>query len=87
MNHLRLTSFAPHPDITDGEIKGQQTADLRIGAAGFQVKGVLYDPKGRPRILTLGSADEWTPTGGTPGHPFQIYVNPFKIVAVRNPST
>jgi FtsP/CotA-like multicopper oxidase with cupredoxin domain len=85
-NDLRLTSFDPHPDITDGEIRGRQTADLRIGAAGFQVNGVPYDPNGPPRMLTLGSADEWTLTAGAPGHPFHIHVNPFQIVAIRNPS-
>ncbi|WP_376745795.1 multicopper oxidase domain-containing protein [Sinorhizobium psoraleae] len=36
-------------------------------------------------MLTLGSADEWTLTAGPPGHPFHIHVNPFQIVAIRNP--
>lgn len=85
-NDLRLKSFAPHAEIQTNEVKGQQTVDLRIGAAGFQVNGVPYDPNGTPRVLKLGSADEWTLTAGPPGHPFHIHVNPFQIVAIRNPA-
>ncbi|MHC2282128.1 L-ascorbate oxidase [Bradyrhizobium diazoefficiens] len=85
-NDLHLTSFAPHPDVTDNEIKGHQTADLRIGGTGFGVNGVPYDPKGAPRVLLLGSADEWTLTAGVPGHPFHIHVNPFQIMEIRNSS-
>lgn len=86
-NDLRLTSFAPHPDVSDAEVKGHhQAADLRIGGTGFGVNGVPYDPAGAPRVLVLGSADEWTLTAGVPGHPFHIHVNPFQIMEIRNPS-
>lgn len=86
-NDLRLTSFAPHPDVSDDEIKGHhQAADLRIGGTGFGVNGVPYDPAAAPRVLVLGSADEWTLTAGVPGHPFHIHVNPFQIMEIRNPS-
>jgi L-ascorbate oxidase len=89
---LKLTSFVPHPDIADAEIKGRQMVELKIdvssGSPKFQVNGKPYDPHRIDRTLVLGSADEWDITSGTSpavGHPFHIHVNPFQIMAIRNP--
>ncbi len=89
---LKLTSFIPHPDVADGEIKGHQTVELKIDVSNglqFQVNGKPYDPDRIDRTLMLGSADEWDITAGTNppvGHPFHIHVNPFQIMAIRNPA-
>jgi L-ascorbate oxidase len=90
---LKLTSFIPHPDVADAEIKGRQMVELKIdvssGPPKFQVNGKPYDPNRIDRTLMLGSADEWDITSGTSppvGHPFHIHVNPFQIVAIRNPA-
>jgi L-ascorbate oxidase len=92
-NDLRLTSFIPHPDVGDGEVKGKQQAELKIdtssGSVQFEINGKPYDPARIDRVLTLGSVDEWTLTAGTNppvGHPFHIHVNPFQIVNILDPS-
>jgi L-ascorbate oxidase len=91
LDNLRLTSFIPHPDVADAEIKGQQTLEFRIVLGPktlFQVDGKSYDPDRIDRTLQLGSADEWTLTAGTSppaGHPFHIHVNPFQIMSILNP--
>lgn len=92
-NDLRLTSFIPHPDVGDGEVKGKQQAELKIdtssGSVQFEINGKSYDPARIDRVLTLGSVDEWTLTAGTNppvGHPFHIHVNPFQIIKILDPS-
>lgn len=91
LDNLRLTSFIPHPDVADAEIKGHQTLEFRIVLGPqtlFQVDGKSYDPDRIDRTLHLGSADEWTLTAGTNppvGHPFHIHVNPFQIMSILNP--
>ena len=90
LDDLRLTSFIPHPDVADAEIKGKQTLEFRIVLGPqvlFQVDGKSYDPARIDRTLVLGSADEWTLTAGTNppvGHPFHIHVNPFQIMRILN---
>ena len=85
---LRLSSFVPHTDITDGEVNGQQSAQLRIDASNgvkFQIDGAPYKPDRIDRTLALGKVEEWTLTvGSNPpvGHPFHIHVNPFQIVKI-----
>jgi L-ascorbate oxidase len=92
LDDLRLTSFVPHPDIADSEVRGHQTLEFRIVAGDttlFQVDGKSYDPTRIDRTLALGSVDEWTLTAGTNppvGHPFHIHVNPFQIVSILDPS-
>jgi L-ascorbate oxidase len=88
---LKLTSFIPHPDVADTEIKGHQMVELKIDTSGgsvqFEVNDKPYDPNRIDRTLMLGSADEWDITAGTNppvGHPFHIHVNPFQIMAIRN---
>jgi FtsP/CotA-like multicopper oxidase with cupredoxin domain len=94
LDNMRLTSFIPHPDVADAEIKGHQTLEFRIVGGTpttptlFQVDGKSYDPNRIDRTLQLGSADEWTLTAGTDppaGHPFHIHVNPFQIMSILDP--
>jgi len=91
LDDLRLTSFIPHPDVADAEVKGHQTLEFRIvlgPSTLFEVDGKSYDPNRVDRTLMLGSADEWTLTAGTNpavGHPFHIHVNPFQIMSILDP--
>jgi L-ascorbate oxidase len=91
LDDLRLTSFVPHPDVADSEVRGHQTLEFRIvlgDTTQFQVDGKSYDPMRIDRTLVLGSADEWNLTAGTDpavGHPFHIHVNPFQIVSILDP--
>jgi FtsP/CotA-like multicopper oxidase with cupredoxin domain len=88
---LKLTSFVPHPTVTDAEVTGQQFLELKISLAGgpvFLADGRPYDPNRIDRTLALGGVDEWTLTAGTNppvGHPFHIHVNPFQIVKILDP--
>ena len=87
-NDLRLSSFVAHADIADGEVTGQQSAQLRIDTSAglkFQVDGKSYDPTRIDRTLALGKVEEWTLTAGNNppvGHPFHIHVNPFQVVRI-----
>ena len=90
-NDLRLSSFVPHADIADGEVKGKQTLRLAINVSkglAFEIDSRSYDPKRIDRTLALGSVDEWTLTSDNNppvGHPFHIHVNPFQIVRILDP--
>jgi FtsP/CotA-like multicopper oxidase with cupredoxin domain len=91
-NDLRLTSFVPHPDIADNEVKGRQTLQFKIDATSpplkFEVDGRPYDPHRIDRTLALGGVDEWTLTSWNnpaANHPFHIHVNPFPVVAILDP--
>jgi len=49
LDNLRLTSFIPHPDVADAEIKGHQTLEFCIVLGPqtlFQVDGKSYTPTG-----------------------------------------
>ena len=84
---LKLTSFVPHSDITDGELKGDpQTLTFSISAAGFLVDGKPYDPSRIDRMLTLGNVEEWTLKSDVGSHPFHIHINPFQVVKILDPS-
>jgi L-ascorbate oxidase len=91
-NDLRLSSFTPHPDIGDAEVKGHQTLQLKIDTTSglkFEIDGKPYDLNRIDRTLPLGGVDEWTLTSGNSppvGHPFHIHVNPFQIVKILDPA-
>jgi L-ascorbate oxidase len=85
LDDLRLTSFIPHPDIAEGEVKGPPQIlkfDITGSPSQFLVDGRPYDPDRIDRTLILGSVDEWNLTAGTGSHPFHIHVNPFQIVSI-----
>jgi FtsP/CotA-like multicopper oxidase with cupredoxin domain len=91
-NDLRLTSFVPHPEITDSEVKGKQRLQLKIDTGSrppeFLIDGAPYDPNRIDRTLSLGGVDEWTLTSWNnppAGHPFHIHVNPFQVVKILDP--
>jgi len=86
-NDLRLSSFVPHPDINDSEVKGSQQLELKIGTGGFTINGQPYKPDRIDRTLVLGSVDEWTLTAAGPvGHPFHIHINQFQVMKILDPS-
>lgn len=92
-NDLRLSLFAPHPDIADAEVTGRQTLQMKIDTSGpavkFEIDGKPYDPNRIDRTMPLGRVDEWTLTSFTNppvGHPFHIHVNPFQVVKILDPS-
>nr|WP_244571035.1 multicopper oxidase domain-containing protein [Mesorhizobium carmichaelinearum] len=95
---MKLTSFTPHPDITDEEVKGNGTQELTffIDTSGpdvkFEVGNSLntadvkpYDPTRIDRQLPLGKAQVWTLQSHFVSHPFHIHVNPFQIVSITDP--
>lgn len=95
----KFTSFTPHPDITDEEVKGSGTQELTffIDTTGpdvkFEVGNTLntadvkpYDPTRIDRSLPLGKAQEWTLQSHFVSHPFHIHVNPFQIVSILDPN-
>ena len=95
---MKLTSFTPHPDITDAEVKGNGTQELTffIDTTGpdvkFEVGNTLntadvkpYDPTRIDRQLPLGKAQVWTLQSHFVSHPFHIHVNPFQIVSITDP--
>ena len=80
---MKFTSFVPHPDISDDEVKGTQTLTFNIDTSHsnelfFEVNGQPYDPNRIDRTLMLGGVDEWTITSNFVSHPFHIHVNPSK---------
>jgi FtsP/CotA-like multicopper oxidase with cupredoxin domain len=81
---LKLTSFVPHLEIGDGEVKGRQSLTFKIDAGGLQIDNKPYDPNRIDRTLLLGSVDEWTLTSQVANHPFHIHVNPFQVVRILN---
>ncbi len=94
---LKLTSFIPHADVQDKEIKGKQeltffiqtTPDLKFEVSndlGPNFTPKPYDPNRIDRHLTLSSADEWTLQSQFVSHPFHIHVNPFQIVKILDPN-
>ena len=96
---LRLTSFTPHPDVTDAEVKGYQYLtfyiDVKATPTGFEIssapfdqpfKPQPYDPNRVDRVLTLGKAEEWRLQSRFVSHPFHIHVNPFQVIAILDPS-
>ena len=95
----KFTSFTPHPDITDEEVKGNGTQELTffIDTTGpdvkFEVGNTLntadvkpYDPTRIDRSLPLGKAQVWTLQSHFVSHPFHIHVNPFQIVSIIDPN-
>lgn len=95
---MKFTSFTPHPDITDEEVKGNGTQELTffIDTSGpdvkFEVGNTLntadvkpYDPTRIDRQLPLGKAQVWTLQSHFVSHPFHIHVNPFQIVSIIDP--
>ncbi|NLS00699.1 multicopper oxidase domain-containing protein [Rhizobium sp. P38BS-XIX] len=95
----KFTSFTPHPDVTDDEVKGNGTQELTffIDTTGpdtkFEVGNTLntadvkpYDPNRIDRSLPLGKAQEWTLQSHFVSHPFHIHVNPFQIVSITDPN-
>jgi FtsP/CotA-like multicopper oxidase with cupredoxin domain len=95
----KFTSFTPHPDVTDDEVKGNGTQELTffIDTTGpdvkFEVGNTLntadvkpYDPTRIDRSLPLGKAQEWTLQSHFVSHPFHIHVNPFQIVSIQDPN-
>jgi L-ascorbate oxidase len=98
-NGFRLTSFTPHPDVTDAEVKGQQFLTFFIDTSTddtkFEVSSAPFDQPFNPqpykpdrvdRILTLGSADEWQLQSRFASHPYHIHVNPFQVVKILDPN-
>ncbi|NES23782.1 MAG: multicopper oxidase domain-containing protein [Symploca sp. SIO3E6] len=95
-DHLKLSLFTPHPDITNEEIantKGQELAFfIDTNTSEFGVSNTLgsyfhfqpFDPNRVDRKLKLGDAEEWTLESYLASHPFHIHVNPFQIVKVLN---
>ncbi|MCH4561181.1 L-ascorbate oxidase [Mesorhizobium sp. USDA 4775] len=96
---MKFTSFTPHPDVTDDEVKGNGTQELTffIDTTGpntkFEVGNTLntadvkpYDPTRIDRSLPLGKAQEWTLQSHFVSHPFHIHVNPFQIVSIIDPN-
>lgn len=97
-NGFRLTSFTPHPDIADAEVKGHQYLTFFIDTSGADTKFEVsnapfdqpfdpkpYDPNRVDRILILGSADEWQLQSRFVSHPFHIHINPFQVVKILDP--
>ena len=95
---MKFTSFTPHPDVTDEEVKGNGTQELTffIDTTGpdvkFEVGNSLntadvkpYDPTRIDRQLPLGKAQVWTLQSHFVSHPFHIHVNPFQIVSITDP--
>ncbi|GLS35132.1 L-ascorbate oxidase [Mesorhizobium tianshanense] len=95
----RFTSFTPHPDVTDEEVKGNGTQELTFfidtstADTKFEVGNTLntadvkpYDPTRIDRLLPLGKAQEWTLQSHFVSHPFHIHVNPFQIVSIIDPN-
>ena len=89
-NQLTLRSFAPHPDIKDGEVTGTQELTFNIDVnhkpALFQVNGKSYGEKDSNRYLRLDGVDEWTLRSDFVSHPFHIHVNPFQVVKILDPA-
>jgi L-ascorbate oxidase len=94
----KFTSFTPHPDISDDEVKDNGTQELTffIDTTGpdtkFEVGNTLdtadvkpYDPNRLDRALPLGKAQEWTLQSHFVSHPFHIHVNPFQIISITDP--
>jgi FtsP/CotA-like multicopper oxidase with cupredoxin domain len=94
----KFTSFTPHPDVTDEEVKGNGTQELTffIDTSGpdvkFEVGNTLntadvkpYDPTRIDRSLPLGKAQVWTQSHFV-SHPFHIHVNPVQIVSIIDPN-
>lgn len=98
-NGTKLSSFTPHPDIADEEVRGNGTQELTffIDTSGsdvkFEVGNTLntadvkpYDPARIDRSLPLGKAQEWVLQSHFVSHPFHIHVNPFLIVSILDPN-
>ena len=89
-NDLKLTSFTPHPDITDEEVRNEDEQQLTFDISGiptaFKIDGYPYDPARIDRVLNLGGVAEWTLKSDLAGHPFHIHVNPFQIVKILDPN-
>jgi L-ascorbate oxidase len=98
-NGLRLSSFTPHADISDAEVKGHQFLTFYIDVTAqpttFEVSSdpfdkpfapKPYDPNRVDRVLTLGSADEWQLQSRFVSHPYHIHVNPFQVVKILDPN-
>jgi FtsP/CotA-like multicopper oxidase with cupredoxin domain len=89
LDGLRLTSFVPHPDIRDEEIRPpQREVIFEISRNGFTIDGKSYDPARIDQTLPLGVAEEWKLSAvNAVGHPFHIHVNPFQIQRIVNNTT
>jgi len=87
---LKLSSFTPHPDVTDDEVRKedeqQMVFDVTSNPTQFVVDGFAYDPNRIDRVLALGGVAEWTLKSNNGGHPFHIHVNPFQIVKILDPN-
>jgi len=88
---LKLTLFAPHKTIEDGEVEDHQFLSFNIDLSSpspstpnprFGVNHIGYDPGRINRVLKLGSVDEWELTSTLANHPFHIHVNPFQVVKI-----
>lgn len=88
-NGLKFSSFVPHPDVKDNEVKGNQelvfNIDTEKNPPQFQVNGKPFDPNRIDRVLKLGSVDEWTLKSDLADHPFHIHINPFQVVKIIDP--
>jgi FtsP/CotA-like multicopper oxidase with cupredoxin domain/peroxiredoxin len=86
-----LAAYRP-PSIPASAVTGTQTATYGIdpvpGSVEFHIDGKSYDPNASPRMLTLGSVEEWTINSmngvGPITHPFHIHVNPFEIFSIKD---
>lgn len=96
---MQFSTFVPHPDVTDAEVKGNGTQELTFfidttgGPVKFEVGNTLntadvkpYDPNRIDRKLPLGKAQEWVLQSHFVSHPFHIHVNPFQIVSITDPN-
>jgi FtsP/CotA-like multicopper oxidase with cupredoxin domain len=92
-NGLKLTSFIPHPAITDAEVKGSPVEKVEFNIVLpakptdktlFEVNGQPYSAGRMDHTLILGTAQTWELTSAFASHPFHIHVNPFQITSILN---
>ncbi|TWU15623.1 multicopper oxidase domain-containing protein [Allorhodopirellula heiligendammensis] len=66
--------------IDPRDVVGLQT--IHVGAGGFAINNMRYDPTAEPKKLQLGRTDQWELSSrGFGSHPFHIHVNPFYVVS------
>lgn len=85
---LKLSAFAPHPDLQSTDIDGTQEVvyniDITTDPVRYEINGKVFSPNSIRRVA-LGAVEDWVLSSTWEGHPHHIHVNPFQIIEVLDP--
>ena len=83
-----LAQYAPFETITQAEVEPYPVQDVTfnintsVSPICFEVNGKPFSMDNPPRLLTLGTANEWVLGSDLANHPYHIHVNHFEVFKV-----